>query len=109
MGTQSTNPKWWTAEHHETLWQRAMDVLRRDWADTKAGLGLEKKKELPRPWADVEGPLRYGVGARAEYKRPWREVEHVLRGEWAQFALGDDWEDVKEQVRLGYEHEERPR
>lgn len=63
----------------------------------------------PRPWTDVEGPMRYGVGARAEYKKPWNEVEHVLRGEWEQLSVGEKWEDVKHEVRRGYEHrDERP-
>ncbi|CAN5693535.1 hypothetical protein BH09MYX1_BH09MYX1_59640 [soil metagenome] len=64
----------------------------------------DKKHTHARPWEDVEAPMRYGVGARAEYKKPWTEMEHTLRGEWEQFSVGETWEDVKHEVRRGYDH-----
>jgi hypothetical protein len=61
-------------------------------------------------WNEVELPHQYGYGARDRYgsqHTAWsRELEDTLKKEWegGQKATHRGWEDVKGDVRRGYEY-----
>ena len=66
-------------------------------------------KTTRRPWTDVEPSLRYGVGAREQYGKDhpaWDDkLESTLKSDWESFAdkASAKWDDVKRDVRQGYE------
>lgn len=60
-------------------------------------------------WSDVELPLGYGHGARHQYGQRYAawdaDLESVLRDEWEREREPQrrGWDEVREQVRKGYE------
>ena len=60
-------------------------------------------------WDDVEGPMRFGFGARQQYgsqHADWDEkLETTLKTEWeeAKSTTKRGWNDVKQHVHNGYD------
>ncbi|MFI5302309.1 MAG: hypothetical protein ACHREM_29810 [Polyangiales bacterium] len=91
--------------------QSASDTVRQ--ASGREDIPLDDRPNPPKvvgSWDDVEVPLEYGYGARAEYGQAhdaWsRDLEDTLKREWesAQRTTGREWDDVRDQVRRGYEY-----
>jgi hypothetical protein len=67
----------------------------------------------PKGWTDVEGAMRYGYGAREQYgsqHAAWNDkLEITLKSEWEETkdASRHGWNDVKDDVRRGYERDRR--
>ncbi len=57
-------------------------------------------------WDEAEGPLRYGYSASSYYPASeWNEdTEDGLRSEWEALYPEQDWSDVRETVRHGWNH-----
>lgn len=60
-------------------------------------------------WQDVEIPIRYGVGARAQFGSQYTDwddkLESKLKADWedTKDTTHQKWNDVKDDVRRGYE------
>ncbi|MBC7793387.1 MAG: hypothetical protein H7Z43_06750 [Clostridia bacterium] len=71
-----------------------------------ASSGTQKRGHA---WTDVEGPMRYGYGARQQYgsqHADWNDkLENTLKTEWedAKGSTRREWNDVKQHVRSGYD------
>jgi hypothetical protein len=60
-------------------------------------------------WDQAERPLRYGYGAASHYTDEWNEeFEGRLQREWTELYPEDDWNDVRDTVRQGWDRA-RPR
>jgi hypothetical protein len=74
--------------------------------------GTPEKKSTP-SWDDAALPLSYGYGARQQYgaqHTAWDDtLEGKLKQEWdeGKEKTGHAWNDVKHNVRRGYEHNGR--
>ena len=133
-------PNWWQPQH-DSSWERIKEALRRDWEQTKHDFHLKGGHELnqsikdtvqqatnnqplpphdkPNPpkvigsWDDIEGPVRYGYGAREHYGERYPhwtdQLEQELSTEWAKGKqeLRMAWADIKDWVRHGYDAKDK--
>lgn len=54
-------------------------------------------------WEDAERPLRYGHGAARQYGPDWTDdAERAMRDEWTGLYPDQQWDQVRETVRLGW-------
>ena len=120
-----------------SAWERVKKAFANDWEQTKADFGSKSARDMdqdvddtvkqaagiepiPPPgqptkssndraltWDEVEGPMRFGYGARQQYgaqHQTWNDhVEKQLRTDWEAGSAGSKWDEVKAIVRRGYE------
>ena len=133
-GTEySYRPGWWV-ETHTSAWDRIKAAFRRDWEQTKADFSSKPdinqdvpdtlrqaagtqpipppnvpNPEVEQRWTKAEPAYRYGYGARTHYKdqgfTTWDDkLEAKLRTEWNDFKSGRTWDEVKGDVRYGWDY-----
>jgi hypothetical protein len=108
----------WEQTKHD-LHLKGGHELNQDVGDTvKQAAGKEAIPAGDRPvpprvigtWDEAEIPVGYGYGARARYgaqHASWsRDLEDTLKRDWesARQATGKEWNDVRSEVRRGYEY-----
>ena len=67
---------------------------------------IEEGVPAKTPWEKVEPAFRYGFGARHYYREhdEWNpELESKLRADWSETKSGSTWDQVKAQVRRGWD------
>ena len=127
----SWHAPYWIDDKHGSAWDRAKEALHRDWDQTKADFSKTHGKELnqnvgdtlaqaagtepiPFPgqpnsaWDEAEPALAYGFGAHKEYGslyRAWDDtLESRLAKEWDKDKTGKSFDEVKRNVRKGWEY-----
>jgi hypothetical protein len=133
-GTNSWRPAYWKEEKHGSAWDRTKEALKRDWEQTKADFSKTHGKELnqdvgdtvkqaagadpipppntpnaeDRKWEEIEPAVAYGYGAHQEYGSmydKWDDkLETRLATEWDKDKTGRTFDDVKRNVRRGWEY-----
>lgn len=109
------HPAWWS-EHHESLWQRVREALRRDWEQTKADLTKKRGHDLHQSIGDT---ARQALGMEPlpilthdptphEIEDHWYRVEHAVRYGYAAYVHHDGYDDWDEDLerKLAQEWEE---
>lgn len=127
-------PSYWKDDKHGSAWDRTKEAFKRDWEQTKADFSKQHGKELnqdvddtlkqaagkdpipgpntpnaeDRKWEEVEPAIAYGYGAHEEYGNTYNKwddkLETRLASEWDKNKTGKSFDDVKRNVRRGWEH-----
>lgn len=126
------NPSWWNKDN-DSAWERAKAAFKRDWDQTKHDFGGKQpdtdqnvddtvkqaagKQPIPprgQPvYEEIEDANRFGYGARSYYSNKYsnwnNDLETQLRRDW-QDTYGDrDWMLYRDEIRRGWDYEERER
>ena len=120
----STNPKWWNNDHH-SAWTRIKEAMKRDWEQTKHDFSKKSGQELHQnagdtvkqmagkepvgsEWNTHEPAMRFGYGAGRQYgDQQFDAHEGVLKREWDELKSGRMWNDVRDNVRRGWDWSRR--
>jgi hypothetical protein len=133
-GNPSWRPAYWTEDKHGSAWERTKEAFKRDWEQTKADFSKTHGKELnqdvddtvsqatglkpipgpntpnaeDRKWEEVEPAVAYGYGAHEEYGSVYDQwddkLENRLAREWDRDRTGKSFDEVKRNVRRGWEY-----
>lgn len=129
--TQAARPNWWS-ERYDSAWDRVKEALRRDVEQTKHDFGARDAADLNQdvgdtvrqglgkdpippgdlPNEDWESSTRYGYGAglsQAHHQHAaWGDrLEADLRRDWERISPRRAWDDVRSNVKQGFEHARR--
>lgn len=135
MATTNSNQwhaNYWNEQKHGEAWNRAKEVFKRDWSQTKADFNVKSGQDLDQDVDDtvkqlvgrdvvpppgkpnepdydkVEPALSYGLGAHEEYGQQypdWNEkLESKLSAEWDDTKTGMKFKDVQPFVRRGWNY-----
>jgi hypothetical protein len=126
------NPKWWT-DDNDTAWERVKAAFRRDWDQTKHDFGANQpdlnqdvgdtvkqaagKQPVPmrgQPvYDEVEDAHRFGFGARSYYGKrypAWNsDLELQLQRDWQETYSDKNWAGNRDEIRRGWDYDERER
>jgi len=94
-----------TAEKIESVAEKSANKIEKE-SETIAKAANDRDEALAR-WLEVEPAARYGFGVRSQFAAPqtWTEkVEEKLRKEWTSLYSGSPWENVKNDVRRGWDY-----
>ena len=121
-------PQWWKDEN-DSGWERVKTAFRRDWEQTKADFSKNHGEELgqnaadtvkqavgaepavkparARDWSKSEPAAKFGYGARNQYEgKDYDAIESSLQSDWSTFNKDAKWDDVRDDVRSGWEYGE---
>lgn len=131
--TNGWHASYWNDQKHGSAWNRVQEALKRDWEQTKADFSSKGKElnqdvddtvkqavgaaKIPPPnqanaedrkWEEVEPAVAYGFGAHEEYGSDYSKwddkLETRLAKEWDKEKTGRSFEEVKPNVRRGWDY-----
>ena len=129
---EQKNPRWWNKDN-DSAWERVKAAFKRDWDQTKHDFGGKQpdtnqdvddtvkqaagKQPIPprgQPvYEEIEDAHRFGYGARSHYSKSYsnwnNDLETQLRRDWQETYGDRDWMLYREEIRRGWDYDDRER
>lgn len=129
---EQRNPRWWNKDN-DSAWERVKAAFKRDWDQTKHDFGGKQpdmnqdvddtvkqaagKQPIPPRglpvYEEIEDANRFGYGARSHYGKMYsnwdNNLETQLRSDWQETYNDRDWMLYREEIRRGWDYDERER